>query len=135
MNILKHALPIAAAACLAASVPFAVAPVNTGATVLAAPSASGVEHLTGELVTGLHHHHGKASSTSELQLHVHVHHGRAATDATALHGKTVSLTASGSVLSKLHALAGKHAHVRVSGTLSGNTMTVTEVSEVHHHHK
>jgi len=134
MNYLKCTQAIAIAAFLTAGAPLVVAPANSS-IVLAAPASSGVEHLSGELTTGLLRHHGKASAESEVQLHVHTHHGKAANDPTALHGKTVSLTASGSILHKLHALARMHAHVHVSGTLSGDLMTVTEVSETHHHRR
>ncbi len=44
--------------------------------------------------------------------------------------KTVTLLASGDVLSQLNAFADKHAHVKVTGTLSGDSMTVKEVTEV-----
>jgi len=43
--------------------------------------------------------------------------------------KTVTLLASGDILSQLNAFADKHAHIKVTGTLNGDTLTVTEVAE------
>lgn len=50
-------------------------------------------------------------------------------DKAAKKGRTVTLTATGDVLAQLTALADKHAHVKVSGEVNGNTMTVKEASE------
>ena len=47
----------------------------------------------------------------------------------AKHGKDITLTASGDILAQLTAFAEKHAHIKVTGSLSGDTMTVKEVSE------
>ncbi len=81
----------------------------------------------------LHHHAAKGGGAGhELVMHVHTHHGKSATDPTAKHGKTVKIAASGSVLKELHELAKAHAHVKVTGTLSGDVMNVTAVSETHH---
>jgi hypothetical protein len=43
--------------------------------------------------------------------------------------RTVKLTATGDILTQLNGLAEKHAHVRVTGNLNGDAMTVTTVTE------
>lgn len=45
------------------------------------------------------------------------------------HGQEIILTATGDVLAQLTAFAEKHAHIKVTGSLTGDTMTVKEVSE------
>ena len=51
------------------------------------------------------------------------------TDKATKHGQDITLTATGDVLAQLTAFAEKHAHIKVTGTLNGDKMTVKEVSE------
>jgi hypothetical protein len=43
--------------------------------------------------------------------------------------RTVTLTATGDILTQLNTLAEKKAHIRVTGTMTGDAMTVTSVTE------
>ena len=50
-------------------------------------------------------------------------------DKAAKKGRTVTLTATGDVLAQLNTLADKHAHVKVTGDVTGETMAVKEATE------
>lgn len=50
-------------------------------------------------------------------------------DKSAKKGRTITLTATGDVLTQLTSFAEKKAHIKVTGDLNGDTMTVKEVSE------
>ncbi|HLX60372.1 MAG TPA: hypothetical protein VKX17_03725 [Planctomycetota bacterium] len=60
---------------------------------------------------------------------LHVAGSKIKGDKEAKKGRTVTLTASGDVLAQLKAFAETKAHIKVTGDLNGDTMTVKEVSE------
>lgn len=126
-------IALVAAFCCCSATSFADEPAKSDTLFLAKP-VSGAETLSGQLghKTGEKGaKKGKKASSSELVLHVSEHHGKKKTDKGAQHGKSVTLTASGNVLTQLNEFAKKHAHVKVSGTIDGENMTVTSVTEEH----
>jgi hypothetical protein len=133
MKFLKLTALVLAAFCISAF-SFADEPAKTDTLLLSRP-INGAETLSGQLGNKAGEKgakKGKKTSSSELVLHVSEHHGKKKTDKGAQHGKSVTLTATGDILKQLNEFAHKHAHVKVSGSLNGDTMTVTSVSEEHH---
>ncbi len=116
---------------------FAADPVKNDPAIFSKPAPGASETLSGQIG---HASKGgdkgakksKKTESAELVLHVAEHHGKKKADAGAQHGKSVTLSATGDVLTQLNDLAKNHAHVKVTGTLSGETLTVTSVTEEQH---